>query len=76
MEVAKEELQTALRPIRGRRVEKAELDALVQKTLDETKAKLDGASVPNTTWEYLLRSEILSIAVRRLLFLIVDCQGG
>jgi hypothetical protein len=75
MEVAKEELQTALRSIRGRRVEKAELDALVQTTLDETKAKLDGASVPNTTWEYLLRSEILSIAVR-LLFLIVDCQGG
>jgi len=64
MEVAKKELQTALKPIRGRRVEKVQLDALVQKALDETKAKVDGASVPNTTWEYLLRSEILSLAVR------------
>jgi len=75
MEVAKKELQTALKSIRGRRVEKAELDALVQTTLDETKAKLDEASVPNTTWEYLLRSEILSLAVR-FLFLIFNCQGG
>jgi len=64
MEVAKKELQTALKPIRGGRAEKAQLDALVQKALDETKAKVDGASVPNTTWEYLLRSEILSLAVR------------
>ena len=75
MEVAKKELQIALKSIRGRRVEKAELDALVQKTIDETKAKLDGASVPNSTWEYLLRSEILSIAVR-VSFLIFDYQGG
>ena len=75
MEVAKEELQTALKSIRGRRVEKAKLDVLVQKTLDETKTRLDGASVPNTTWEYLLRSEILSLAVR-LSFLIFDSQGG
>lgn len=64
MEVAKGELRSALRTIRGRRVEKAELDALVQKTLDETRVKVDGTSVPNTTWEYLLRSEILSLAVR------------
>ena len=75
MEVAKEELQTTLKSIRGRRVEKAKLDVLVQKTLDETKTRLDGASVPNTTWEYLLRSEILSLAVR-LSFLIFDSQGG
>ena len=67
MEVAKKELQSALRPIRGRRVDKAELDALAQKTLDRTKAKVGGASVPNTTWEYLLKSEILSLAVRRLI---------
>ena len=64
MEVAKAELQRALRPIRGSRVEKPDLDALVQKTLGGTKAKTDGAPVPNTTWEYLLRSEILSLAVR------------
>lgn len=64
MEVAKKEVQAALKTIRGRRVEKAELDALVQRTLDETKTKVDGASVPNTTWEYLLRSEILTLAVR------------
>jgi len=64
MEVAKAELQRALRPVRGSRVEKPDLDALVQKTLGGTKAKTDGASVPNTTWEYLLRSEILSLAVR------------
>ena len=73
MEVAKEELQIALKQIRGRRVEKAELDALVQQTLDETKAKVDGVAIPNTTWEYLLRSEILSLAVR--LSLSFDCQG-
>jgi len=64
MEVAKGELQRALRPIRGKRVEKVDLDALVQKTLGGTKAKANGASLPNTTWEYLLRSEILSLAVR------------
>ena len=64
MEVAKAELQRALRPIRGSRVEKTDLDALVQKTLGGTKAKTDGAPVPNTTWEYLLRSEILSLVVR------------
>jgi len=64
MEIAKAELQRALRPIRGSRVEKPDLDALVQKTLGGTKAKTDGASLPNTTWEYLLRSEILSLAVR------------
>lgn len=64
MEVAKKELQNALELIRGRRVEKAELDALVQEALDETKAKTDGASIPNTTWEFLLRTEILSLAVR------------
>lgn len=74
MEVANKELQIALKQIRGRRVEKAELDALVQRTLDETKAKVDGASIPNTTWEYLLRSEILSLAVRLLLSF--DCQGN
>ena len=67
MEVAKAELQRTLRPIRGGRVEKADLDALVQKTLGGTKAKTDGASVPNTTWEYLLRTEILNLAVRLLL---------
>ena len=64
MEIAKKELQNALRPIRGKRVEKAELDALVEKILDGTRTKTDGTSVPNTTWEYLLRSEILSLAVR------------
>ena len=74
MEVAKKELQIALKQIRARRVEKAELDALVQRTLDETKAKMDGAPIPNTTWEYLLRSEILSLAVRLLLSF--DCQGN
>ena len=63
-EIAKKELQNALRPIRGKRVEKAELDALVEKILDGTRTKTDGTSVPNTTWEYLLRSEILSLAVR------------
>lgn len=67
MEVAKKELQNALKSIRGRRVEKAELDALVQKTLDETKVKADGAPIQNATWEFLLRTEILSIAVRHLL---------
>lgn len=74
MEVAKKELQIALKQIRARRVEKAELDALVQRTLDETKAKVDGAPIPNTTWEYLLRSEILSLAVRLLLSF--DRQGN
>ena len=64
MEVPKKELQTALDSIRGRRVEKAELDSLVQKALDETKVKADGAPIPNTTWEFLLRTEILSLAVR------------
>lgn len=67
MEVAKEELQNALNSIRGRRVEKAELDALAQKALDETRVKADGASVPNTTWEFLLRTEILALAVRPIL---------
>ena len=77
MEVAKKELQVTLEPIRGGRVEKVELDALVQKTLDETKVKLDGAPVPNTTWEYLLRSEILSLAVRlSLSFFSFGYQGG
>ena len=74
MEVAKKELQIALKQIRARRVEKAELDTLVQRTLDETKAKVDGAPIPNTTWEYLLRSEILSLAVRLLLSF--DRQGN
>jgi hypothetical protein len=64
MEVAKEELLNALNSIRGRRVEKAELDAVVQKALDETKVKADGAPIQNTTWEFLLRTEILSLAVR------------
>ena len=64
MEVAKEEFQIALELIRGRRVEKAELDVLVQKTLDEVKVKANGAPIPNSTWEYLLRNEILSLAVR------------
>ena len=64
MEVAKRELQEALQPVRGKHVEKAGLDALVQKILDGTRATADGASVPNTTWEYLLRNEILSLAVR------------
>ena len=68
MDVAKAELQRTLRPIRGGRVEKADLDALVQKTLGGTKAKTDGVSVPSTTWEYLLRSEILTLAVRLLFF--------
>jgi hypothetical protein len=67
MEVAKKELRKALNTIRGRRVEKAELDALVQKALDETKAKANEAPIPNTTWEFLLRTEILSLAVRLLL---------
>ena len=76
MEIAKAELQRALRPIRGSRVEKPDLDALVQKTLGGTKAKTDGASVPNTTWEYLLRSEILSLAVRLVeFFSVFDYQG-
>ena len=64
MEVAKKELQSALRPVRGRHVEKDELDALVEKTLDGTKPETGGVPVPNTTWEYLLRSDILSLAVR------------
>jgi hypothetical protein len=71
MEVANEELQNALKSIRGRRVERAELDTLVQETLDETKVRAEGAPIPNTTWEFLLRTEILSLAVRpplRLLF--------
>ena len=80
MDVAKRELQTTLEPIRGRRVEKAELDALVQNTLDETKVRVGGAPVPNTTWEYLLRSEILSLAVRPPLssfsLSAFDYQGG
>lgn len=67
MDLAKKELQNALTSIRGRRVEKAELDALVQKVLDETKVKADGAPIPNTTWEFLLRTEILSLAVSLLL---------
>jgi hypothetical protein len=64
MEVAKEELQNALKKIRGRRVDKAELDALVQKILDDAATKLEGAPVPSVTWEYLLRTEVLSLAVR------------
>jgi len=78
MEVAKEELQTALKSIRGRRVERAELDALVQTTLDETKTRVDGAPIPNATWEYLLRSEILSLAVRLSLisFLMYELSVG
>ena len=67
MDLAKKELQNALTSIRGRRVEKAELDALVQEVLDETKVKADGAPIPNTTWEFLLRTEILSLAVSLLL---------
>lgn len=63
MEVAREELQNVLKSIRGRRVEKAELDALVQEALDETKAKVDGVPIPSTTWEYLLRTEVLALAV-------------
>lgn len=67
MEVAKKELLNALDSIRGRRVEKAELDTIVQDAVDGTKAKVDGAPIPNTTWEFLLRTEILSLAVRLLL---------
>jgi len=75
MEVAKEELQTALKSIRGRRVERAELDDLVQTTLDETKTRVDGAPIPNATWEYLLRSEILSLAVRLSLISFMSYQS-
>lgn len=37
---------------------------LVEGALDGMRAKTGEASVPNTAWEYLLRSGILSLAVR------------
>ena len=64
MEAAKKELQSALKLIRGRRIEGADLEALVQVTVDETKAKAGGACITSATWEYLLRTEILTLAVR------------